>query len=235
MEDKYFFHVHTHRCGHASNETDEMYIHKAIKSGAKDIVFTDHAPFPNDPFSGRMHFWELPEYISSLKNLKKKYKNIINVHIGLEIEYLPSFHSYYDELKANKDIEVLMLGQHHYEIRHGFYNFQIKNRNKRLSDAFSGLMHAQIQGIKTGYFNVVAHPDRCFQFASGSSLEYCPEETYESLINAAKDKNIILEKNLSSMTNPGQFVPEFWKMVPDGLNTVIGCDAHSVNELRFKN
>ena len=40
------FHVHTYRCGHAENISDETYVKKAIELGVKSIWFTDHAPFP---------------------------------------------------------------------------------------------------------------------------------------------------------------------------------------------
>lgn len=45
MDNKYVFHVHTYRCGHATNETDEDYIKSAIVLGSDSITFTDHAPF----------------------------------------------------------------------------------------------------------------------------------------------------------------------------------------------
>lgn len=53
----YIFYVHTWRCGHASNEPERAYIESAIELKAKSIIFTDHAPFPNDPFTGRMRYF----------------------------------------------------------------------------------------------------------------------------------------------------------------------------------
>lgn len=46
LGEKYVFHVHTKRCGHASDEPDELYIKRAVEMGAESITFTDHAPFP---------------------------------------------------------------------------------------------------------------------------------------------------------------------------------------------
>ena len=59
MED--FFHVHTRRCKHGSEESDETLVKKAISLGAKRITFTDHVPFPENPFGNRMDFEELEE------------------------------------------------------------------------------------------------------------------------------------------------------------------------------
>lgn len=54
MEEKTIFHVHSYRCKHASQEQEEEYIKKAIELGATKIVFTDHAPFPGNPFLNRI-------------------------------------------------------------------------------------------------------------------------------------------------------------------------------------
>ncbi len=91
---KDIFHVHTYRCGHAANVADEMYILKAIELGAVSITFTDHAPFPGNPFGNRMDIQQLPEYLQTLNSLKEKYKNVIEIKTGLEVEYLPHFEFY---------------------------------------------------------------------------------------------------------------------------------------------
>ena len=55
-------------------------------------------------FTSRMKYCQLKEYISSLKQLKERYAGTINIFSGLEIEYLPFFKTYYEELKANENI-----------------------------------------------------------------------------------------------------------------------------------
>ena len=65
------FHVHTFRCGHAEDISDKKYIEKAIELGATGIWFTDHAPFPGDPFGNRMKYSELEEYVSTLLRYKE--------------------------------------------------------------------------------------------------------------------------------------------------------------------
>ena len=73
QEEKNIFHVHTFRCGHAENVPDKAYVEVALELGASDIWFTDHAPFPNDPFGARMKFSELNEYLRTLTELKEQY------------------------------------------------------------------------------------------------------------------------------------------------------------------
>lgn len=225
LGNKYVFHVHTYRCGHASKDMDEMYVKRALSMGADSITFTDHAPFPGDPFTGRMKYSQLDEYIESLTRLKEKYQGKIDVHIGLEIEYLPSYWSYYEELRTNKDIEVLMIGQHHYELSRGEYSF-----NATLEEnEYVGICKAINEGISTGLFDVVAHPDRAFRKEREWTIGMAAF-SFKIIDNAGKH-NVLLEKNYSSMKKEGLYWKEFWKNLPDDRNVIYGCDAHSVNSL----
>ena len=76
------FHVHTHRCKHAGDEPDEAYINKAIEIGAPRIVFTDHAPFPGNPFGNRMNIEDLPEYEEAMNELKAEFAGKIEILSG---------------------------------------------------------------------------------------------------------------------------------------------------------
>lgn len=154
------FHVHTWRCGHAGEEREEEYIKVAIHLGAKQITFTDHAPFPGDLFRGRMKMAELPEYEDTLWELRAKYQGKIKVRIGLEAEYLPGFQSYYEKLKEDEGIEYLLLGQHFYELAPGEYSFS----KKGLSGRADGIVRAELEGVESGYFSGIAHPDRSYRY-----------------------------------------------------------------------
>lgn len=223
--DKYVFHVHTYRCGHAGDESDEDYVKKAIELGAESIIFTDHAPFPGDVFTNRMKENELAEYIGSLKSLRGKYQYKLDIQIGLEVEYMPSYEKYYERLKDNKDIDILILGQHHYELEDGRYSFQCRD----LKNEYVGLFDAMIEGVKTGYFEVVAHPDRAFRREKEWTKEMAG--CSEMLINEAVKEGIALEKNYSSMDCENMYWQQFWEMVPGKAEVVYGSDAHCTDEL----
>ncbi len=226
FDERYVFHVHTKRCGHAEDVEDEEYVKRAVELGAESIYFTDHAPFPGDPFLNRMKYEELSEYITTLKNLRKRYEGIIDLKIGLEIEYLPSFHAYYDELNDLEDIDILILGQHHSEICPGIYSFEIEDK----SDEWKHLMDGQIVGTETGIFDVVAHPDRLFKREKQWTQEM--RRLSEDFIDTAAGKGISLEKNLASMRHKGQYWDEFWELVPVDYPIITGCDAHVVEDIQ---
>lgn len=230
------FHVHTYRCKHAGDEEDVEYIRRAIELGAKRIIFTDHAPFPGNPFGNRMDIEELPEYIASLKKLADRYIKYISVQIGLEIEYLPSFDEYYRELAANEDIRWLIVGQHFYEYEPGVYSFSDSTEVKNQCEAY-GLMEAMLTACDTGYFRVIAHPDRAFRRKKNWTEDMA--EMSEKLIRSAIENGIALEQNISSKNRKHQYWNEFWEMADaiareeEGkpLFLIKGVDAHSVAEL----
>lgn len=230
------FHIHTFRCKHAGDEDDELYIRKAIELGAKRIIFTDHAPFPGNPFGNRMDYEQLPEYISTFKRLKEKHRKRISVQIGLEIEYLPSFKDYYFELAEKRELEWLILGQHMFEYEPGVYSFN-DTKEVKIQTEYIGLCEAMIEGMKTGLFRVVAHPDRAFR--RRKEWDNSMEEISRKLIDTAIETGTVFEKNVSSLRRKHQYWPEFWNLLDEILSEdemkkafwVKGFDAHSVEEL----
>lgn len=226
---KDFFHIHTYRCGHTDGSADEDYIKKAIELGGDNIWFTDHAPFPGNPFGNRMKYEDLDEYILSLKKLKSKYSNRINVKIGLEIEYFPSYDDYYKTLKSMNIFDCLMLGQHMYEVIPNQYSFSLSKERLQKEECY-GLASAIMMGMNTGYFNVLAHPDRVFRRIEVWNDDMA--ELVKEIINSAKENDVILERNLSSKKD-SKYYDKFWAIVPEDVNTIVGYDAHNVDDLRI--
>lgn len=222
--DNEIFHVHTKRCRHAGDDEDFRYVESAINLSADRIVFTDHAPFPGNPFRNRMEMDELPEYVAAMKALKKEYAGRIEVLFGLEIEYLPGFQAYYQELHASKDFDLLMIGQHFFENEDGSFSFSDADK----SEEFKGLSAAIVQGIETGLFDVVAHPDRIFRRCKYWDSELM-RASYD-IINAAAKHQVLLEKNFTSQQRKNQYWQPFWVRAA-GKPVLEGYDAHSVAEM----
>ena len=146
------YHTHTKRCGHATG-TMEEYIINAIEAGYKVLGFSDHAPFPGVVQEGiRMTYDMLDSYIQEFQRLKEKYRDHIELHIGLEAEYVEKFEDYYRYLLKEKGIEYLLLGQHCFINDDNQFEWYGRSRAyKRVED--------MIKGIKSGLFSYCAHPD----------------------------------------------------------------------------
>ena len=231
---KEIFHVHTYRCKHATGQ-DSEYIEKAIDLGAKRITFTEHSPFPQNPFGNRMDMVQLPEYISTLSLLRKKYDRHIDIRIGLEIEYLPYYSDYYYQLSQIKGLDLLMIGQHFYQHPDGHYSFSDPMDYRVKNEAY-GIVNAIIDAIKTGLFSVVAHPDRAFRYCK--TWGYDQEELARRLIAFAQVNEIVLElnKRSSEKTINQIYQKEFWKLLNTTnpsfeCNIIEGVDAHSLTDL----
>ena len=86
---RFNYHTHTYRCGHADNNmSDEDFVKLFVKKGFNKIAFTDHCPekeIIDNRKNMRMKYSEKDEYLSSVKELKEKYKDNNNQEIkGLE-------------------------------------------------------------------------------------------------------------------------------------------------------
>ena len=222
------FHIHTHRCEHAEGVPDEAYVQKALALGASEIWFTDHAPFPGDPFRNRMRYAQLEEYLSTLTELKHRYNGI--VHIGLEIEYFPSYdkEGHYQELLRDNRLEVLVLGQHMAEDTPGSYTFSW-DKGRLAKEEYIALGNAVCEGMGKGYFSVLAHSDRIFRRQRAWTEDM--QQIANKIIQTAAENNVPLELNMHSVAMKHQYWPEFWESLLPESKVLVGLDAHSVDEL----
>ena len=76
--------------------------------------FSDHGPYPDIDLGQRMLFEELEEYLNEIDSLAAKYKQNIQIRKGLEIEYLPRYRDYYEQLLTKRGLEYLLMGEHFY-------------------------------------------------------------------------------------------------------------------------
>lgn len=199
---KFNYHTHTYRCGHADMDyTDNDYIKDYIKMGFKKIAFTDHAPQKNEidkRQNVRMKYEERIEYLQSIEALKEKYKGQIEIQSGYEVEYLPGEEENLKELKNETD--KLVLGQHF------IYD---NNKNLKLFN-FSGeevftdeelIRYAQYieKAMELNIPDIIAHPDL---FMINSKKFGKIEEKISHMICKSSEKyNIPLEINLNRIFN----------------------------------
>ena len=242
----FMFHVHTNRCGHATGK-DEEYIERAIALGEKQIIFTDHTPFPEDAFPDlrcRMGISVLPEYIKTMKRLKKIYEKDIEVVYGLEIEWLNHYKEFYKKLK--EQTEILIVGEHIIEDSHGNIQYPSTFTDTRyFKDYAENIKTAALSGL----VHTIAHPDRIFLKGlerSGETWNDDCEECVEIMlfgiqqaIGAGKLKYVELNagsfRSLKTAYNPEIHTypnKRMWQAFVDAkLPIIIGQDAHAPKEL----
>lgn len=227
------YHSHTPRCMHASG-TEEEYVRQAIRSGYEVIGFADHTPWPYKSgfvASMRMRASELDSYVAAVRAAEEKYAGRIRVRLGLECEAFPEFYPWLREIRAEKGIEYLILGNHYdtNDERNGAYFGRCTTPHQAARYA-----ETTIAGMESGLFVYLAHPDlflECYPRFDADAKRICRE-----LCEAAKRLDMPLEYNLlGALRNPGArerggvgyTSREFWEVAAEtGNRAIIGVDAH---------
>ncbi len=220
------YHTHTIRCNHAVG-TEREYIEAAIKAGFHVLGFSDHSPYITGPRSAtRMRPEQVGEYVETLKALREEYKNDIKINIGFELEYYPTYFEKTIAFLNQFDYEYLILGQHY--IDDGLERYHV-TRPGNGDDVLEKYVDLIIDGIKTGRFSYVAHPD-VINYAGEDSV-YKTQMT--RLCRAAKEVGIPLEINCAGINADRCYPTEkFWKIAGEiGNSIIIGIDAHSPDAL----
>ncbi|MBP3308863.1 MAG: histidinol-phosphatase [Clostridia bacterium] len=223
---KYSYHNHTPLCQHAFG-TPEEYVREAISAGLLFFGFSCHAPhhFSDGYVSPiRMREEQLPEYADTVLSLRHKYRDYINIGLGLEYElYRPTFNediAYY----RSAGIEYLLLGQHFTDDETLPTSFNSYHETDS-AEGLSAYTDTVIEAMSTGLISYVAHPD-CF-FFSGDERLYLAEA--DRLILASKKYGVPLEVNAFGHSR-GRHYPRvgFWERAAAlGADCVIGIDAHT--------
>ena len=215
------YHTHTTRCKHAEG-TDEEYVLAAIKKGYKVLGFSDHTPWPIEG-QLRMAEEELKDYCDSINHLKEKYKDQIEIKLGLEAEYVPEWMDWLKEKVEQYGIEYLIFGNHWYRLgeREIFFGAKV---SKSWAE---GYLEFAINGLKTGLYSYFAHPDWFVYKAYW--WDDTLEEASRKICMYCKEHGIPLEYNLGGVRACLMYPhPDFWRIAKEcGCKAIIGVDAHS--------
>ena len=232
MENPFRFnlHSHTYRCGHALGE-DEEYVLAAIKAGFKALGFSDHVMLPgiNQPII-RGERSDLGGYRSSINELKKKYADQIEIHLGFECEwYRERFEGYYKELLSELGFEYLILGQHCF-IENGDFRWYASIHDEE--EMVRRYTDDLIAGMESGLFLYVAHPDIFLSWLD--DIPPFAEAAIRRICEASVRLSVPLEVNMGPSRRPGSRPPfeypndHFWEVASEmGVKAIVGVDAHN--------
>lgn len=224
------FHTHTYLCKHASGRPTD-YVKEAEKMGCSALGFSDHCPYPDLTWDYcRMHFGEIELYKSLVEEATAEAS--FPVYFGFECEWLPRFKSWYkDRLRAEMQADFLVLGSHWYDIN-GNLEYVPYLTDKK--DVF-GYIDFTIQGMASGLYNFLAHPDLFLAEIEDIDADYTA--CSKALIEAAINLNMPIEINgyglfKEKMTRAGITetiypVTAFWELARDmGARIICNSDAH---------
>lgn len=224
------YHTHTYRCKHAIGQ-DEDYVKCAIKAGIRQLGFSDHTPWHYDsPFQPTMRMDEnqLEEYVNSIRYLKEKYKDQIDILIGLECEYFEKYIPWLKTIIEQYQIDYIILGNHYYQSdeTHIYFGSYL---NKQYLTSY---VNHCIKAIDSGLYSYIAHPDLAYY----DSKDPFYKKEMSRLCQYAKLHDMPLEFNLLGFTTGRNYPNEdFWNIASQYHNkAIIGFDAHSPDSLLDK-
>lgn len=218
------YHTHTRWCRHGAGEIED-YIQEALRCGLQVLAITEHVPYRDNHDPRRMQWEEFPEYDAQLDMLIGKYRGRIEVRKGFECEYIPEFMGDYRRFREEFGYEIMILGQHVSKDRK-IDNFAPKGE-KELAIYADNV----IEGLKTGFFTFLAHPDVALCGYEGS-MEFALKQL-ERVFETCEALEIPVEINANGMRG-GRRYPErrVWEMSRKyRLIYLISSDAHYVPDL----
>lgn len=232
------YHSHTYLCRHATGKPID-YLKTAIELGFKYYGVSDHAPMPNLELLGssRMLDSEYPIYLKDLKAAKGFAEGKITFYQGLEIEYFSFYHERYQNFL--KDLDYLILGQHYIILEDGSYLSVYRLTTLEHIIIYRDTL---IEGLKSGYFNLLCHPDLCFYNIPHPTKAML--EALRPVVELAKALDIPLEINANGLrkalkvdrTFKLENAPyprrDFFEMVKEiDAKVIIQSDAHRLEDI----
>lgn len=197
----------------------------AIRRGMHVLGFSDHVPYPfsNGHCSGfRMDPQEHRVYVREIQELQARYRDQIQIYIGYETEYYPKEFPAMLKNINQYPWDYLILGQH---FTHNEYDGAWSGSKKVGTEAhLVQYVNQVIEGMETGYFSCVAHPDLIWYREDAAIYQ----REMSRLCQAAIRLQMPLELNFLGLGEDRDYpYAPFWKMVGEmGAPVIFGCDAH---------
>lgn len=222
------YHTHTPRCHHAVG-TERDYVERAVAAGFKTFGFSDHSPMPFEPgyYSNfRMTPDEIENYVGNILALRDEFKGQIDLKIGFEVEYYPKYFKKFLDLIAPYPIDYIIMGQHFVGNEIGArHNYKPTDNVDQLNEYVDQVL----EGLSTGYFTYLAHPDM-INFTGSDEDYYAP---MKKLCEGAKKLNVPLELNMLGVWEKRIYPCErFYKIAAEvGNDVILGLDAHQPDRI----
>ncbi|MCP4003580.1 MAG: histidinol-phosphatase [bacterium] len=234
------FHTHTYRCKHAQGDVAD-YCEEARKRGMKTLGFTDHSAFPDDRWIAvRMEYAELPGYVRAIDQARIEFPEL-TILKGMECEWVPEFHSFYeDELLGKYEFDYLIGAAHLFPIGERWRDTYGRPFSSEVLRTFTDY---NIEMMETGLFDFIAHPD----IFGNCCPRWDPDVAACSrdLLQAAADLDVGMEINALGLRKQAYrnkdssfalypWIP-FWEEATSfGVKVVVNSDAHRPIDLQAR-
>ncbi len=235
-------HTHSKYSKHAIGTIEDIVV-SAIKNNIKYLTITDHAPFPID-INNRLFDYELKSYFEDINNVQLKYSREITILKGLEVDFVPKYKTYTENLISNVELDFVIGSIHFIFLENKRVNiWDIANiHDKKLTSQYFLYLKELIQ---SNLFDTIGHPDAILRGGIDENI-YC--DNFYPLIELMQNTNISYELNTSGLRKSTYDIKTdkknkgIWNfpsksliqiLNDNNISFTIGSDAHKPSEINI--
>lgn len=244
------FNLHTHSNFSDGKANAEDIVLEAVNQGLKVLGFSDHSPVPfENTFAIKNE--NVNNYISTIKSLKEKYQDKIDIYCSMEMDFIPGIIKDFKKTKEELGLDYMIGSVHlvgnNIEKLWFIDGSKVETYDEGLNNYFNGdikkgvktFFYQYNEMIETEVFDIVGHLDK---IKMHNRNRYFLEEDkwYHDLLmetlTLIKEKSLIVEVNTRGIykKRSTDFYPSSWIlpiMREMNIPVVISSDAHLPNEL----
>lgn len=229
------FHTHTSFCD-GKNTAEEMVI-SAINNGFSSLGFSGHGKTPHDL---SYCITDTKGYIAEIKRLKEKYKNDIQIYLGVEEDI--------SSLQNRKDFDYIIGSNHYFRIKGNYYDVDLSLRqfNNVLKSFGGDILELALNYyepfcdyIKSRKPDIIGHFDLITKFDEPEGL-FLNNEKYKALAEKylfeVLKADCFFEVNTGAIsrgyrTSPYPSIDLLHTLKKNGGKLVLNSDSHSADTL----
>ena len=233
-----FSNLHTHSVFSDGKNTPEEIVLSAIEKGFVSIGFSDHSDTPCDQ-SYCMKVPQYPEYFATVRSLKEKYADRIDVLLGLELDY-------YSKIKR-EDYDYI-IGSVHYICQADGYCHPIDHSLEQQRDCIAMMCGGERLDMAKRYYDLlVRHIEKCrpdvvghFDVITKFGLFDDRNPVYEQTAIEALDEVLkycpVIEMNTGAISRKKRDLPypaDFLlrRILEKGGEVILSSDSHAADTL----
>ncbi len=247
------YNFHTHSGYDDGKELLEDYVRTAINKNFVAIGLSGHQPLP---FNNE---WSLPkgvypEYLAEARRLREQYRELIDVYIGLEMDYIPGFSDDFSGFREGAGLEYI-IGSVHLVMKPGsdseediwFIDGPREGYIEGIQKIFDGDVRAAVEAyygqqremILTQKPDIIGHLDKVNMHNRGEIFDTSSDwyqEAVDSLLDAIAKQDTIVELNTRGVYTgkTGEYFPGkeiLKKCFEKGIRVMVNTDAHHPSQL----
>lgn len=248
-------HIHSPYCPHGTNDSFEEYINKALEMGLKEITFTEHLPLPKlncdyqyiDDCAMRAE--DTDKYIKDVEDLKIKYKDIIKINLGFEVDYVEGFEKEITEMlnKYKDHIDDAILSVHFVKyngkdlaIDDADYLKVLINETGGIEKVYDLYFETVLKSINAdlgeGKPHRIGHPTLIRRYNQKFPCEYKNNQLLEKIVKTIKEKDYEVDINTAGLRKEGcgEIYPSgYFKELVEKyqVRKVFGSDSHTASDV----